>query len=142
MKNKNLLWILGGLTLAGLGYFLFVKSKQKKDEIGKPEEAAPPLGDATISEVEVPSPSLSGLGSLVGGAFNFFANWKDYTVATTSTPLNVRDKADSKGKIVATLPKGSVIKAKASGVKGWLAVSKDGKNTLGYVSQTYLKPKL
>lgn len=143
MSNKNLLWILGGLTFAGLGYFLFVKLKQEQNKIGKPEEGSPVLlGDPTIKDVEVPPPALGGLGSLIGGAFNFLTNWKDYTVATTSTPLNVRDKADSKGKIVATLPKGSEIKAKASGVKGWMVVSKDGENTLGYASQTYLTPKL
>lgn len=140
MNNKNLLWVIGGLTFAGLGYFLFFKLKKEKID-----ETPIPLiveGAEDKKEIEAAPPALGGLGSLIGGAFTFFTNWKDYTVTTINTPLNVRDKADSKGKIVANLPKGSVIKAKASGVKGWMAVSKDGENILGYASQTYLKPKL
>lgn len=146
MKDKTLLWILGGLTFAGLGYFLFVKlNKEAKaldtsgvDSVSldsvlpeAPELATPPIAAPS-------APSINPLATIFNTVNTLLSNWNDYKVVTKKDPLSVRQRPDSVSKIISSLPKGSTIKAKASGVKGWMAVSQDGKNTLGYVAQQYL----
>lgn len=147
MKNKTLLWVLGGVTLAGLAYFFIVKGKkQNQSSAGTtgtdsvPSDSIIPEAPALATPPIVPTaPSINPLGTIYNALNNLLSNWNDYTVTTTNLPLNVRQKPDSVSKVVTTLPKGSTIKAKASGVKGWMAVSQDGQNILGYVSQQYLK---
>ena len=62
---------------------------------------------------------------------------KRYTVATNSDPLRLRQTASTRGKILARMPKGSIVDY-AGEVKGdWLKVTYNG--VTGYASATYLK---
>lgn len=150
MKNKGLIWVLGGLAVAGIGYFVFTKLKNKAPK--KDKNAPIDTGMGVVSLDDIPStatppivasstPSPNPLTRLFDGLTNLLSNWAEYVVSTQTAPLVVREKPDSIAKKVTTLAKGSTIQAKASGVKGWMAVSQDGENTLGYVSQQYLKLK-
>jgi len=137
--KKNTLYTISGITLVLVGgYFLYRKFLSKKTtQGGSIQEPIQTLDTNIIEQTTTPT---SGLAS----AFSFLTEYNDYQVNTTSTSLNVREKPDSKSKIVGSLPKGSKIKAKASGTKGWFDVSKDGKTNFGYVSAQFLKalPKL
>lgn len=134
MKKSNVWVVVGILAVAGLGVYYYNKLKKRNKDI-VPIEPIEPVD-------VVPSPIGGGIGSGIASAVAFITNFKDYSVETKTTGLNVRNKPDAKGKLVASLPKGSTIKAKASGVRGWMEVSKDGKTTLGYVSSAFLKPKV
>jgi uncharacterized protein YgiM (DUF1202 family) len=132
--KKSSLYTIGGITLVILaGYLLYRKSLSKKaTQIGSIQEPIQTLDNNIIEQTTKPS---SGLAS----AFSFLTEYNDYQVDTTSTSLNVREKPDGKSKVIGTLPKNSKIKAKASGVRGWFDVSKDGKTNFGYVSAQFLK---
>lgn len=134
MKKSNVWSVLGILAALGVGVYLYNRFKKKKEDII-------PIEPVTPSDI-VPAPISGGIGSGIASAVAFITNFKDYSVETKTTGLNVRNKPDAKGKLVASLPKGSTIKAKASGVRGWMEVSRDGKTTLGYVSSAFLKPKV
>lgn len=43
--------------------------------------------------------------------------------------------------MVSNIPKSTVVKARVFRNKDWFAVSKDGKNTVGFVSAKFLKAK-
>lgn len=127
--KKSSVWTLVALLVGGgLVYYYISKKKKREDK----------ENEIDVNEL----PPMGGIGSGIASAIAFITNFKDYSVETEKGGLNVRNKPDAKGKLVASLPKGSTIKAKASGVKGWMEVSKDGKTTLGYVATAYLKPKL
>ena len=136
MKNRNL-YIIGGLALAAGLAFLLLR-KRKKDEIiveaGVAEAPVVPALDTPKPVVGTPS---AGLAAAAG----FLTSYQDYTVETSRTGLNVRVRPDGGSRIVGSLPKGSTIKAKASGVKGWFEVSKDGVTPMGFVSSVFLRAK-
>ena len=159
MKNKGILIAAGVLLLLAVPVIVMASNRQrqknKRDE--KPKKKSSVVADDPIKQTKeqfdkdrenapVPtlpsSVSLPGLGTFPLPDLSFLTRWNDYTVNTQSSPLNVRQRPDSTSKIIDKLPKGSTIKAKASGTKGWFAVSKDGVNTLGYASQDYLKYKV
>lgn len=142
--KKNQYYIIGGIALAlAGGIFLWRKYiNGKKAEAPVPQE---PISDIDQSNSVVSTVVGSGtaitstLGGLSQSIFGFLTEYNDYLVNTQTSGLNVRSKPDAKSKIVGNLKKGQTIKAKASGVKGWFDVSKDGKNNFGYVSSQFLK---
>jgi hypothetical protein len=158
MKRSTLI-ITGSLVAVGLlAFFLVRAAKRRKSTPVVPEPKPKRRGSVIVDQLDTISqeeydkltskPSVPISATSGGQAFNMasnilgtLTNYADYEVATQTMPLNVRENPDSKAKIVASLPKGSTIKGKASGVKGWFEVSKDGINPIGYVSAQYLKFK-
>lgn len=144
MKKENtLLVILGGVAVLGLSYFLYrrftKKGEQKADEIrqqgqqgDQPADDLPPL---------LPTGTGNPLADLASNITNFLSRYQDYEVVTKTSNLNVRSKPDSTAKVIGSLKKGSTVRAKASGVKGWFAISDNDKDIKGYVAQSFLKPK-
>lgn len=65
------------------------------------------------------------------------ASTKRYTVATKSDPLRLRQTASTKGKILARMPKGSIVEYAGETKADWLKVTYNG--VTGYASATYLK---
>lgn len=142
MKNKNLWMSVGVAALLIGGYFVIrnMKKKKKDEDFKGKQEPIEGLDTPAVLPSE-PTPSSPTLIGGFAGIAQFLTNWNDYVVNTKTSSLNVRKNPDSKSAIVDSLRKGSVIKAKASGVKGWFAVSRDGETTLGYVAQEFIKPK-
>lgn len=143
MKNKNVLIGIGVVAAIVGGFLLLRRNLKKKDEevrenIKGSQEPIAGLDAPTPDSGSIPPPAIPALNPLQAVA-SFLTNWNDYVVNTKTRGLNVRKNPDSKSGILLSLPKGSTIKGKASGVKGWFAVSKDGVNTLGYVSSDLLK---
>lgn len=141
--KKDTGYIVAGVVLSlAVGYYAYnrffkVNAFPKQDDEKQPAEEK---AESTIIS-SIVNPIGSGIASIGGSIASFLSSWNDYTVNTQSTPLNVRQQPNTSSKIVASIPKGTVVKAKASGTKDWLAVSKDGKNTVGYVSAQFLKAK-
>ena len=81
----------------------------------------------------------SSLATIGGAVANYLQNFNQYQVATQTSALNIREKPDGNAKVIGKLAKGSTITAKASGTKGWFAITEDGNTIKGYVSQTFLK---
>lgn len=154
MKNKTPFIIGGILLLLAVPAVIFAATRRKPKKRGATVTADDPIKQTKeeferdranapipVTPVSPISISLPGLGTLGIPDFTFLTRWNDYTVNTASTSLNVRERPDSASKIVGKLAKGSTVKAKASGTKGWMAVSNDGITTLGYSSLDYLKIK-
>lgn len=144
--KKDTIWIAVGTLLSiGIGYYAY-KRFFKTNVIKVPEDKADDSSKKPEESTNVITGTIGAIANpvikAVGGVFDFVTNWNDYTVNTVSTPLNVRQQPNTNSKVIASIPKGTVVKAKASGTKDWLAVSKDGKNTYGYVSAQYLKAKI
>lgn len=132
MKKNNIYLIVGGLAIVGVA-LLIIRNRKKAMLIApqQPTDATDPIVNPVVITDKTP----------IGGAARFLTTYQDYVVTTQRSNLNVRQNADGNSKVVASLPKGSTIKAKASGVKGWFEVSKDGKTPLGFVSSQFLKVK-
>jgi len=64
--------------------------------------------------------------------------FEQYKVTTLATPLNVRESASASSAKIGSLPKGSVVYARASQTNGWMEYSEDGQSVTGYVSADYL----
>ena len=142
-NNKTLIAVIGGLALLGVGYFLLrrfsKKGEQRADEIrqqgqqsDQPADDLPPL---------LPTGTGNPLADLASNITNFLSRYQDYEVVTKTSNLNVRSKPDSTAKVIGSLKKGSTVRAKASGVKGWFAISDNDNDIKGYVAQSFLKPK-
>lgn len=65
------------------------------------------------------------------------ASAKRYTVATKTDPLRLRSSASTRGKILARMPRGSIVKYAGETKGDWLKVTYNG--VTGYASATYLK---
>lgn len=158
--KRNSIIIIGSVIGAGLlGFFLYRQFRKKKMDKANVPDKPRKRGSVVVDQLDSltqdqydalisQKPSAASGGTAFGGAFNVasnifgtLTNWADYEVVTQTMPLNVRENPDGKSRIVASLAKGSTIKGKASGVKGWFEVSKDGQTTLGYVSSQFLKFK-
>lgn len=63
---------------------------------------------------------------------------KKYKVTTLSTPLNVRQSPSVSSAKIGSLPKGTIIYARASETSGWMEYSENGNDIIGYVSADYL----
>lgn len=146
-NNKGLYYALGAIALVGGGYFLYKKFQKKQEEKTKKivgqQESGNPIEQVGSGATNVLSNIYTGTGDLLGGAVSSIADYlgafNPYSVNTISSNLYLRDKPDSKGKIIGKFAKGTIVNAKPSSVKGWFAVSEDGKTIKGYVSQVYLK---
>lgn len=136
--KKDKVYILAGIVASiGIGYYAYRRFFKKNQGIFTKNEPVETV-DAPASVVSSFTNPIANIGSSIDA---FVSSFKDYTVATESTPLNVRQEPNTTSKIVSSIPKGTVVKAKASGTKDWFAVSKDGKNTVGFVSAKFLKAK-
>jgi uncharacterized protein YgiM (DUF1202 family) len=140
-NNKTIWWIVGGVAVLGAGYLIlrkFTKKGEKKSEEIRQSGAEEPV------ELNPPTPPvltgnpLLDIGNTIS---NFLSNYQDYVVSTQTSSLNLRSNPDGASKVVGSLKKGSIVRAKASGVKGWFAVSDNDKDIKGYVSSTFLKAK-
>lgn len=158
-KGNGIWWIVGGLAVLGIGYFAFKKfskkGEQKADEIKRQGQDL--IIDQPADSKESPNmdsywkrhnellkkqSTTGNTWTNIGNAINnFLSNWNEYVVSTQSSQLNIREKPDVNSRKIGFLFKGETIYAKASGVKGWLAISIDATKIDGYVSQQYLKPK-
>ena len=135
MKKQTLITIvIGAAALLG-GIYLYKRFQKKQESDNQESNLIEGLDTPPQSGSEAPAPITNPLAAAV----SFLSNWNDYTVNTQTTALNIRQKPDSKSKVIGSLKKGSVIKGKASGTKDWFAVSRDGKTTIGYVASEYLK---
>jgi uncharacterized protein YgiM (DUF1202 family) len=143
MMKKSSLYQIGAVALVlAAGFFIykqFVNGKKSQQPVSP--EPIKDLDENPLNQVaSTVGPRIENtLGALSGSLFGFLTEYNDYTVTTQTSGLNVRQKPDSKAKVVGNLPKGSTIKAKASGVKGWFDVSKDGSSNYGYVAAQFLK---
>jgi hypothetical protein len=63
---------------------------------------------------------------------------KQYKVTTLSTPLNVRQSPSVSSAKIGSIPKGTIIYARASETSGWMEYSENGTDIIGYVSADYL----
>ena len=146
-NNKTMIYVGVGLAVAVVGFFAYrmIKNKSKREDAGviteDVESTVITTSPASVETTAEKKPVVTGnlfvdLGNTIN---NLVSNFKSYKVSTTSGNLNVRQKPDSVSKIVGSLKKDSVIKAKPSGTTGWFAVTDDGNNIRGYVSSTYLK---
>lgn len=140
MKNKTLITILSIAAVAGIGIYFFNRMKKKGEQKAEEIKQEGEVLDMTQPEI-TPIISPNPLVNIANTISNFLSNYNDYVVTTQTSGLNLREKADAKSKVLASIPKGSTVKAKASGVKGWFIVSKDGKNPSGFVASQYLKAK-
>ena len=145
MKKENtLLVIIGGVAALGLSYFLYrrftKKGEQRADEIRQQGQQAPTDQPSDLPPL-LPVGTGNPLTDLASNITNFLNRYQDYEVVTKTNNLNLRQRPDSQSRIIGSLRKGSSVRAKASGVKGWFAVSDNDKDIKGYVSQTFLKPK-
>lgn len=150
--KKDTIWIAVGTLLSiGIGYYAY-KRFFKTNVIKVPDGSTNTrdILNTETTQPQQPDNVITGtIGAIVNpvvnaatNAFSFLTSWNDYTVNTASTSLNVRQMPNTTSRVIASLPKGATVKAKASGIKDWLAVSKDGKNTYGYVSAQYMKAKI
>jgi uncharacterized protein YgiM (DUF1202 family) len=144
MNNKKTIWwIVGGVAAVGVGLLLlrrFTKKGQAKADEIRQQGAAAPIDVITPSPVPVirTGNPITDLGSAVS---NFLSNYQNYVVATQTSNLNVRSKPDASSKVIGSLKKGSTVRAKASGTKGWFAISDNDSDIKGYVSAQFLKAK-
>lgn len=139
--KKNTLYIVGGVAVLVAAAFFIFRKKSDKDKNGEPQEPIKNLDDNIVesTKITVGPTTADSLGGTSKSVFGFLSEYNDYQVVTQSSALNVRQKPDGISKVVGSLPKGSKIKGKASGVKGWFDVSKDGTTNYGYVSAQFLK---
>lgn len=138
--DKKQYWTIGGVALLLVGVYIVYDSffKKKEDKVTKPNKKE----DGVLGTLSSAGSTItSSVGGVASNIVQFVTTYNDYIVTTQKTGLNVRQKPDINSKIITSLPSGSTILAKASGNKGWLAVSKDGDKLLGYVSQEFLKIK-
>jgi hypothetical protein len=63
---------------------------------------------------------------------------KQYKVTTLSTPLNVRQSPSVSSAKIGSIPKGTIIYARASETSGWMEYYENGIDIYGYVSADYL----
>lgn len=144
-NNKTLIAVIGGLALLGVGYFLLrkfsKKGEMKADEIR--QQGQDPIIDqpADTTPVKLPTATGNPWADIGNAITNFLSTYQDYEVATQTSNLNVRQKPDAQSRIVGSLKKGSTVRAKGSGVKGWFAISDNDKDIKGYVAQSFLKAK-
>ena len=131
-------------SVVGLGLILLrrfsKKGEAKADEIRQQGASVPTdILPTTATPPLIPTGNpIADLGSAVS---NFLSNYQNYVVATQTSNLNVRSKPDNTSKVIGSLKKGSTVRAKASGVKGWFAISNNDKDIKGYVSSQFLKVK-
>ena len=153
MDKKTVWLVIGAVVLIAAAPFVVKAATRRKDAPPKKRSSV----EACSPEIQTKEqfekdrekadstllPVLPGIGGIIAPITRYVTSWNDYTVNTRTTNLNVREKPDSLSKIVGSLTKGSTVKAKASGVKGWMAVSADGgKTTFGYSAMEYLKAKI
>jgi hypothetical protein len=62
-----------------------------------------------------------------------------YAIKTSGSNLNLRDKPATSGKVLKSLEPFISVYARPSSVKGWMEVSEDGKQLVGYASSGYLR---
>lgn len=138
LYTRNTLYILGGLAVA-LALFSYKKSRRQK--ITRQNISSDTVIGLDENKVQGESiPILPNtLQGAVGSIFGFLTAYNDYEVVTKNTKLNVRERPDGESKIITSLPKGSKIKGKASGTKGWFDVSQDGKKNFGFVASEFLR---
>jgi uncharacterized protein YgiM (DUF1202 family) len=142
MKNKTLITILSIAAVAGIGIYFFSRMKKKGEQKAEEIKQEGEILDMTQpSQTTTPIISGNPWQNIANTISNFLSNYNDYTVTTQTSGLNLREKPDAKSKILASIPKGSTVKAKASEVKGWFIVSKDGVNPSGFVASQFLKAK-
>jgi uncharacterized protein YgiM (DUF1202 family) len=128
--KKNTLYIIGRITLVFVGgYFIYRKLTSKKTtQVGSIQEPIQNLDDNIIKETtKTSSPFGSVLFSLLG--------YDNYMV--TEPSINVHEKPNAKSKIIEQLKRFQTIKARFP-TRGWSEVSKDGKNTYGFVESRLL----
>jgi hypothetical protein len=153
MDKKTVWLVVGAVALIAAAPFVVKAATRRRDETPKKrssvEAGSPEIQTKEQFErdrqqaEETPMPVLPGIGGIIAPLTRYVTSWNDYTVNTRTSNLNVREKPDSLSKLVGSLVKGSTVKAKASGVKGWMAVSTDGgKTTFGYSAMEYLKAKI
>jgi uncharacterized protein YgiM (DUF1202 family) len=153
MKKSTWIAIASVAALGVAGYFLF-KSWNKKQEEKKRrllgENKVPGLDPSAGQGTTPKELETNPVGVLTGGLgtsfdvmtssiANYLKNFNQYQVVTQTSNLNIREKPDGNSKVIGSLAKGSTITAKASGTKGWFAITDDGQTIKGYVSQTFLK---
>ena len=141
--KKSSLYQIGAVALVlAAGFFIykqFVNGKKSQEPVA-PEPIKDLNDNPLVSTLTGGASALtSSVAGLQSSLFGFLTEYNNYQVITQSSGLNVRQKPDGKAKVIGSLPQGSNVKAKASGVKGWFDVSKDGKNNYGYVSAQFLK---
>lgn len=144
MKKSYVLGIVGGVLVIATAYYIFQrfkkKSEAKLDANLKPQTPIQEIGTGVQDSVkQIVAAGGDVLGQIGASVGNYLSTFNPYTVNTVSSNLYIRETPDAKGKILGKYPKGKVINAKASGTKGWFAVTEDGKNIKGYVSSVYLK---
>jgi hypothetical protein len=144
-NNKTILYVGVGLAVAVVGFFAFrmIRNKKEMQDAGIVTEDidSTVINTSPVSQQPAKKPVATGnifadLGSTIR---NIVTNYKSYRVATLTGSLNVREKPDSKSKIIGSIKKDTIIKAKPSGTAGWFEYSKDSQVVTGYISSTYLR---
>ena len=146
MKKQNvILTIVGLVALVGGGilvYRLFTKPTGANAPAPQPlpsSEPETPVGAVTSTLTQAYQQTGDILGGVASTISDFLGGFNSYSVNTISTNLYLRENPDANAKIIGKYAKGTIVKAKPSSVKGWFAVSEDGKTIKGYVSSVYLK---
>ncbi len=144
-NNKTILYVGVGLAVAVVGFFAFRMMRNKKlmQDAGVITEDV----DSTVINTTPKAEQLAKKPVATGNIFadlgstirNIVSNFKSYRVATLTGSLNVREKPDSKSKIIGSIKKDAIIKAKPSGTAGWFEYSKDSQVGAGFISSTYLR---
>jgi len=144
-NNKTILYVGVGLAVAVVGFFAFrmIRNKKEMQDAGIVTEDidSTVINTSPVSQQPAKKPVATGnifadLGSTIR---NIVTNYKSYRVATLTGSLNVREKPDSKSKIIGSIKKDTIIKAKPSGTAGWFEYSKDSQVGAGFISSTYLR---
>jgi uncharacterized protein YgiM (DUF1202 family) len=144
-NNKTILYVGVGLAVAVVGFFAFrmIRNKKEMQDAGIVTEDidstiinTPPTAEQSAKKPVATGNIFADLGSTIR---NIVSNYKSYRVATLTGSLNVREKPDSKSKIIGSIKKDTIIKAKPSGTAGWFEYSKDSQVVTGYISSTYLR---
>jgi len=119
MQKKYKIALIGLPVLIG-GYFIYrlLKGKNTYEEAVKSGDIGEGIGDGT-----------DGNGNTDAGYFK-------YKVTTLVSNLNVREQPNTSSTILTTLPKGTIIDAKASSTSGWMEVMVGSTN--GFASAQYL----
>jgi hypothetical protein len=144
-NNKTILYVGVGIAVAVVGFFAFrmIRNKKEMQDAGIVTEDidSTVINTSPVSQQPAKKPVATGnifadLGSTIR---NIVTNYKSYRVATLTGSLNVREKPDSKSKIIGSIKKDAIIKAKPSGTAGWFEYSKDSQVGAGFISSTYLR---
>lgn len=149
--KKNYTWLIVGgavVLIAGLGFILLRKPKEKEEKVGSVVEVDPTASlSSTSTELTeeqknaIIAANVALTNPILGLFMNTGASKQAYQVKTLGNKLNIRKTPSGTGVLVKQVANGSTLYGNPSQVAGWYEVSEDGSKIIGYASSLYLVKK-